>query len=121
MGWDAPGGAEEREEDHDDWIIWRSKPQLGESGEKGVHDQQSQATTEFLEKYGRRLEAVRQKGVKIPKTSENASGGGFTRRKGWYRTNDIRTSASWQNMEIWVPRAGRGYSQDRIESVWEVW
>ena len=30
--------------------------------------------------------------------------GGFTRRRGWYRTNDVRTAACERDMEIWIPK-----------------
>jgi hypothetical protein len=41
--------------------------------------------------------------------------------KGWYRTNDIRTMACSRDMEIWVPKSGKSFSQGSIEEVWEAW
>jgi hypothetical protein len=67
--------------------------------ERAGADRQFQETT-FLEQHGIRLEGTKPKGKKAQRTSENFSRGGFTRRKGWYRTNDIRTTAS--------PRSGHG-------------
>ncbi len=46
-------------------------------------------------------------------------GGGFTRRKGWYHTNDIRTVAYNRNMKIWIPKSGRGPTPESIEA--EAW
>jgi hypothetical protein len=46
-------------------------------------------TADFLEQHGTRLEVIKPKGPKAQRTSEGASRGGSTRRKGWYRTNDI--------------------------------
>ena len=49
------------------------------------------------------------------------SRGGFTRRGGWYHTNDIRTVVCNRDMEIWIPKIGRGYSWENVESVWDTW
>ena len=70
-------------------------------------DRQSQVTTDFLEQHGTRLDGIKPKGSKTQRISENVSRGGFTRRKGWYRTNDIRTMACSRDMEIWVPKSGK--------------
>ncbi len=80
-----------------------------------------QGTTDFLEQHGIRLEGVKPKGRKIQRTSEKVSRGGFTRRKGWYHTNDIRTTAYSRDMEVWVPKSGKSFSQESIEEVWEAW
>ena len=85
------------------------------------NDRQSQEITDFLEQYGTRLEAIKPKGEKAQRTSENVSRGGSTRRKGWYRTNDIRTIECSRNMEIWVPKSGKDYSPESIEAIWEAW
>jgi hypothetical protein len=53
------------------------------------------------------------------RTSENVSRGGSTRRKGWYRTNDIQKMACGQDMEICVPKSGKSYSPESIEEIWE--
>jgi hypothetical protein len=45
--------------------------------------------------------------------------GGFTRRRGWYHTNDIRTAACDRDMEIWIPKTDRGYSREDVETVWD--
>jgi len=82
-------------------------------------DQQSQVTTDFLEQNGTRLEGIKPKGSKAQRTSENVSRGGFTRRKGWYHTNGIRTTTCSRDMEIWVPKSGKSFSQGSIEEVWE--
>jgi hypothetical protein len=63
-----------------------------------------QEATNFLEEFGTRLQGAQPRGSKSHRRSENGSGGDFTRRKDWYRLNDIRTVAYGQNMEIWVPR-----------------
>jgi ribonuclease HI len=105
----------------DDWIIWRVKPSRSALGEQGAMDRQSQVTTDFLEQHGIRLEGVKPKGRKAQRTSEKVSRGGFTRRKGWYRTNDIRTTACSRDMEVWVPKSGKSLSQESIEEVWEAW
>ena len=60
--------------------------------------------TDFLEQFGTRLEGIQPKGPKAQRTSEGRSRGGFTRRRGWYRTNDIRTAACERDMEIWIPK-----------------
>ncbi len=39
--------------------------------------------------------------------------------EGWYHTNDIRTVTYFRDMEIWVPKSGRRYSPDIIETIWE--
>jgi hypothetical protein len=83
-------------------------------------DRQSQETS-FLEQHGIRLEGTKPKGKKAPWTSENFSRGGSTRRKGWYRTNDIRTTACFRDMEIWVPKSGKSCSPESIEKIWEAW
>ena len=46
--------------------------------------------------------------------------GGFTRRRGWYRTNDIRTAVCDRDMEIWIPKNDRGYLREDVEEVWDV-
>ncbi len=76
-------------------------------------------TTDFLEQYGTKLEGIKPKGNKARRTSENVSSGGYTRRKGWYRTNDIRTIPCPRDMEIWVPKLGKDFSKENIEEVWE--
>jgi hypothetical protein len=97
MVWDGmfPGEQESAKKiisDEDDWIIWRVKPPR-----------------------------VEPKGTKAQRTSESSSSGGSIRRKGWYRTNDIRTVTCCRDMEIWVPKLGRGYSPESIEAIWEAW
>ncbi len=91
--------------DEDDWIIWWVKPPRGDSGGREGMDRQSQETTDFLEQHGTRLEGIKPRGKKTQRTSENVSRGGFTRRKGWYHTNDIRTIVCSRDMEIWVPKS----------------
>ncbi len=108
MVWDGmlPGEQESAKKiiaDENDWIIWRVKPPRGALGEQVGTDRQSQETTDFLEQHGTRLEGIKPKGQKAQRTSENVSRGGFTRRKGWYRTNDIRTMVCSRDMKIWVP------------------
>ena len=49
------------------------------------------------------------------------STGAFTRRRGWYHTNDIRTMTYNLDMEICIPKVGRGYSRENVEVVWNVW
>ena len=49
------------------------------------------------------------------------SRGGFTRRRGLYHTNDIRTSVCNRDMEIWIPKIGRGCSRENVEAVWDTW
>ena len=102
-----------------DWVIWRMKPTQSKLGEDTTGDRTHQEVTAFLEKFGTRLEGVQPRGSKAQRRSENGSGGGFTRRKGWYRLNDIRTAACCRVMEIWVPKAGIAPAPDRIEAVWE--
>lgn len=68
-----------------------------------------------------KLEGAMPRGSKSQKRSENGSGGGFTRRKDWYRLNDIRTAACGRDMEIWIPKSGSVPVPDRIEAVWEAW
>ncbi len=46
---------------------------------------------------------------------------GFTRRKGWYHTNNIRTMTCSRDMEIWVPTSRKSFSQESIEEAWEAW
>ena len=96
MVWDGmlPGEQESAKKiirDENDWIIWRAKPRSGEPVERTEGNRECQATTDFLEQHGMRLEGIQPKGPKVQRTSESASRGGFTRRKGWYHTNDIRT------------------------------
>ena len=66
-----------------------------------------------------RLDGIQQKGPKAQRTSEGRSGGGFTRRRGWYRTNDIRTTTCDRDMEIWIPKDSREYSWEDVEAVWD--
>ena len=73
--------------DEKDWIIWRTKPVKGEQGEQPGGSGNCQATTDFLEQFGMRLDGIQQKGPKTQRTSEDRSRGGFTRRRGWYHTN----------------------------------
>ena len=104
--------------DEKDWVLWRVKPTRGVLGERvGT----SLETTEFLERHGTKIEGIRPRGSKAQRTSENTPRGGFTRRKGWYRTNDIRTAACSRDMEIWVPKSGKNFTQESIEGVWESW
>jgi hypothetical protein len=124
MVWDGmlPGEQESVKriitDDEKDWVIWRVKPTRGVLGERvGT----SLETTEFLEKHGTKIEGIRPRGSKTQRTSENTPRGGFTRRKGWYRTNDIRTTACSRDMEIWVPKSGKSFTQESIEGVWEAW
>jgi hypothetical protein len=51
----------------------------------------------------------------------SVSRGESTRRKGWYLSNDIRTIACYRDMEIWVPKSGKVYSPESIETIWESW
>jgi hypothetical protein len=95
-----------------DWVVWRTKPTQSKPGENAAGDRIHQEATAFLEEFGTR-------GSKSQKGSENGSGGGFTRRKDWYRLNDIRTTACGRDMEIWVPKSGSAPVPDRIETVWE--
>ena len=81
----------------------------------------SQETTDFLERYGTRIEGIKPRGRKTQRTSENTPRGGFTRRKGWYSTNDIRTMTCSRDMEIWVPKSGKSFCQESIEGIWEAW
>ncbi len=124
--WDGmlPGEQESAKKviiDENDWIIWRVKPPRCALGEQVGTDRQSQETTDFLERNGKRLEGIKPKGEKAQRTSENVSRGGFTRRNGWYRTNDIRTMACSRDMEIWVPKSEKSFSQESIEEIWEAW
>ena len=124
MFWDGmlPGERESAKKiitEENDWIIWRVKPSRGALGERVGADRQSQETTDFLEQHGIRSEGTKPKGKKAQRTSENVSRGGFTRRKGWYHTNDIRTMACSRDMEIWVPKSGKSYSPESIEEIWE--
>ena len=124
MVWDGmlPGEQESAKKiiaDEDDWIIWRVKPSRRATGDPGGTDRQSKVTTDFLEQYGTKLEGIKPKGNKARRTSENVSRGGYTRRKGWYRTNDIRTIPCPRDMEIWVPKLGKDFSKESIEEVWE--
>ena len=75
-----------------DWIIWRVKSAKGEQGEWPGGSGNCQTTTDFLEQFVTRLEGIQLKGPKAQRTSEGRSRGGFTRRRGWYHTNDIRTT-----------------------------
>ena len=77
--------------------------------------------TAYLEEFGTRLEGVQTRGSKSQRRSENGSGGDFTRRKDWYRLNDIRTTEYGRDMEIWAPKTGSAPAPDRIEEVWEEW
>ena len=125
MVWDGmlPGEQESAKKiitEENDWIIWRVKPPRGASGERAGADRQFQETT-FLEQHGIKLEGTKPKGKKAQRTSENFSRGGFTRRKGWYHTNDIRTTTCSWDMEIWVPKSGKNCSPEGIEQIWEAW
>ena len=91
---------------------------LKEDSKAGT-DRKSQEVTDFLEQHGTKLEGIKPKGKKVQWTSENVSRGGFTRRKGWYRTNDIRTMTCSRDMEIWVPKSGKCCSPENIEQIWE--
>ena len=93
----------------EDWIIWRVKTTKGEHGEQSGDSGNCQVTTDFLEQFDMRLEGIQTKGQKAQRTSESRSRGGFTRRRGWYHTNDIRTVTCHRDMEIWIPKIGRGY------------
>ena len=102
-----------------DWIIWRAKPTKGEQGEQPGGSGNCKATTDFPEQFGTRLDGIQQKGPKAQRTSEGRSRGGFTRRRGWYHTNDIRTADCDRDMEIWIPKTVRGYSWEDVEAVWD--
>jgi hypothetical protein len=115
-----------------DWIIGRVKPARGEPGDRSGGTGNCQATTDFLEQFGTRLEGIQPKDPKAQRTSESMSRGaqrtsesmsrgGSTRRRGWYHTNDIRTMTCNRDMEIWIPKTGRGYSRENVEVVWDVW
>ena len=91
----------------------------GEQGDRSGGSGNCQTTTDFLEQFGTRLEEIQPNGPKAQRTSEGRSRGGFTRRRGWYHTNDIRTSAYDRDMEIWIPMYDRGYSREDVESVWD--
>ncbi len=78
-------------------------------------------TTDFLEQFGTRLDVIQQKGSKVQRTSEGRSRGGFTRRRGWYCTNDIRTAVCDRDMKILIPKNDRGYSREDVETVWDTW
>ncbi len=122
MVWDGmlPGEQESAKKiinDDKDWIIWWVKPPRGALGEQVGTGRQSQETTDFLERHVTRLEGIKSKGKKAQRTSENVSRGGLTMRKGWYRTNDIRTMACSRDMEIWVPKSGKSFSQESIEEI----
>ncbi len=82
-------------------------------------DRQYQEITDFLERHGTRLEGSTE-GDEDP-TDFSVSRGGSTRRKGWYLYNDIRTIACYRDMEIWVPKSGKVYSPESIETIWESW
>ncbi len=62
-------------------------------------DRQSQETTDFLERYGTRLEGIKPKGEKAQRTSEKVSRGGFTRRKGWYLLSE-ECKEWWSDTEM---------------------
>jgi hypothetical protein len=74
------------------WVIWRTKPTQSKLGVNVVGDRIHQEATAFLEEFGTKLEGALTRGSKSQKWSENGSAGGFTRRKDWYRLNDIRTT-----------------------------
>ena len=93
----------------------------GEPGKRAGGNRNCQATTDFLEQFGTRLEGIQPKGPKVQRTSESVPRGGSTRRRGWYRTNEIRTVASNRDMEIWISKSEKGYSPDSIEAVWDAW
>ena len=82
------------------------KPTRSNPGEDEAKDRTHQAGTAFLEEFVTRLEGIQPRGPKSQRTSENRPDGGFTRRKGWYLMNDIRTVACCRDMEIWVPKEG---------------
>ena len=103
----------------EDWIICRVKPAKGKQGDRSGGSGNCQATTDFLEKFVTRLEDIQPRGPNAQRTSESMSRGGFTRRRGWYRTNDIRTEVCNRNMEIWIPKSGMGYSWENVETVWD--
>ena len=94
---------------------------LSKLGENDAGDRIHQEATAFLEEFGTRLEGALSRGSKSQKRSESGSGGDFTRRKDWYRLNDIRTVACGRDMEIWVPKTGSVPVSDHIETVWESW
>ena len=102
-----------------DWVVWRTKPTQSKPGENAAGDRIHQEVTSLLEEFGTRLEGTQSRGSKSQKRSGNGSGGGFTRRKDWYRLNDIRTTACGRDMEIWVPKEGTAPAPDHIEAVWE--
>jgi hypothetical protein len=91
------------------------------SGENAVGDRIHQEAAAFFEEFGTKLEGVMPRGSKSQKRSENGSGGGYTRRKDWYRLNDVRTTACGRDMDIWVPKLGSAPVPDLIETVWEAW
>jgi hypothetical protein len=99
-----------------DWIIWRVKPSRGEPVDRVGENRNCQETTDFLEKFGTKLEEIQPKGGKTQRTSESIS-----RRRGWYRTNDIRTLVCNREMEIWIPKSGRTHSMENIQTVWHTW
>ncbi len=78
-------------------------------------------TTDFPEQFGTRLDGIQQKEPKDQRTSEGRSRGGLSRRRGWYHTNDIRTTVCDRDMEIWIPKNGRRYSWEDREEVWDTW
>jgi hypothetical protein len=124
MVWDGmlPGEQESAKKiitDENDWIICRVKPRRGDSGGRSGTDPHSQKITDFLERYGTRLEGIKPKGTKAQRTSENVSRGGSSTRKGWYHTNDVRTMTCFRDMEIWVTKSGKRYSPESIEEIWE--
>ena len=124
MVWDGMlSGEQERAKmivsGEEDWIIWRVKPAKGEQGEQPGDSGNGQTTTDFLEQFGTRVEGIQPKGPKAQRTSDSRSRGGFTRRRGWYHTNDIRTTACNRDMKIWIPKTGRGYSWEDVEVVWD--
>ena len=102
-----------------DWVVWRMKPTQNKPGENAAGDRIHQEATALLEEFGTRLEGTQSRGSTSQRRSENGSGGGFTRRKDWYRLNDIRTVACGRDMEVWVPKAGTAPAPDHIETVWE--
>jgi hypothetical protein len=104
-----------------DWIIWRVKSVKGEQGDQSGGSGNCQVITDFLEQFGTRLDDIQQKGPKAQRTSEDRSRGGFTRRRGWYLTNDIRTETCDRDMEIWTPKNDRGYSREDVEALWDAW
>ncbi len=74
-----------------------------------------------MRQFGTRLDDIQQKGPKSQRTSEGRSRRGFTRRRGWYHTNDIRTTSYNRDMEILIPKDSRGYSREDVETVWDTW